>query len=104
MDPDPAVFVSDLQDINEKLSKFFCLLLFEGTYIYIIFLRLKVIKKSQNGRNQWFSYYFCLMTEGSESVSLSVSGSATLPPPPTTDNTQYRIQSKNLCFLKVTWQ
>ncbi len=34
MDPDPAIFVSDLQDVNNKLfSKFLCLLLFEGTYI-----------------------------------------------------------------------
>ncbi len=28
-DPDPASFVSDLQDVNKKL--FFCLSLFEGT-------------------------------------------------------------------------
>jgi hypothetical protein len=27
--PDPALFVSDLQDANKK---FFCLLLFEGTF------------------------------------------------------------------------
>ncbi len=33
-DPDPAIFVNDLQDVNKKLifSKFFCLLLFEGTF------------------------------------------------------------------------
>ncbi len=29
------------------------------------FLKHKVIKKSQYGRNQCFSYYFCLMMEGS---------------------------------------
>jgi hypothetical protein len=28
MDPDPAIFVLDLKDAN----KFFCLLLFEGTF------------------------------------------------------------------------
>ncbi len=41
-------------------------------YIYIIFQRLKVKKKSQkwqNSRNQDFSYYFCLMIEGSGSGS-----------------------------------
>jgi hypothetical protein len=27
-DPDPAIFVSDLQDVKKK----FCLLLFEGTF------------------------------------------------------------------------
>jgi hypothetical protein len=33
-DPDPAIFVIDLQDANKKicLNKFFCLLLFEGTF------------------------------------------------------------------------
>jgi hypothetical protein len=34
MDPDldPAIFVSDLQDVKKKNSKFFGLLLFEGTF------------------------------------------------------------------------
>jgi hypothetical protein len=31
MDPDPAIFVIDLQDANKKFEKFFCLLLLEGT-------------------------------------------------------------------------
>ncbi len=34
-DPDPAIFVNDLQDVNKKLlffSKYFCLLLFESTF------------------------------------------------------------------------
>ncbi len=39
MDPDPAIFVIDLQDANKK--------------------------KSQNSRNRGFSYYFFLMIEGS---------------------------------------
>jgi hypothetical protein len=37
MDPDPAIFISDLQDDNKKkklkfLKKFSCLLLFGGTF------------------------------------------------------------------------
>jgi hypothetical protein len=34
MDPDPGIFVIDLQAANKKLifNKFFCLLLFEGTF------------------------------------------------------------------------
>jgi hypothetical protein len=34
MDPDPAIFVIGLPDANKKLilKKFFCLLLFEGTF------------------------------------------------------------------------
>ncbi len=35
--------------------------------IYIIFQRKKIKKKSKNSRNQGFSYYFCLMIEGSGS-------------------------------------
>ncbi len=34
-------------------------------YIYIIFQRQKVIKRSQNTRNPGFSFYFCLMMEES---------------------------------------
>jgi hypothetical protein len=32
-DPDPAIFVSDLQDANKKL--FFCLLLFLGINVFL---------------------------------------------------------------------
>jgi hypothetical protein len=35
MDPDPSVFILDLQDANKKqtfLKKFSCILLFEGTF------------------------------------------------------------------------
>jgi hypothetical protein len=64
-DPEPAIFVIDIQDANKKLiffKKFFWLLI-EGTVhlvINIIFQRLKVKKKEQNSRNQGFSYYFWL--------------------------------------------
>ncbi len=40
-------------------------------YIYIIFLRWKFKKKSQNSRHQGFAYYFCFMIEGSGSVPLT---------------------------------
>ncbi len=67
-----AIFVSDLQAVNEKLfffSYFFCFLLFDGTFTSF---RYKITKKSQNSRNQCFSYYFCLMIEGSWSGSVSL--------------------------------
>ncbi len=35
LDPNPAIFVIDLEEANKKLiknKKFFCLLLFEGTF------------------------------------------------------------------------
>ena len=47
MDPDLAIFVTDLQDANKKLiflKEFFCLLLFEGTFT--LFLKDKKSKRS----------------------------------------------------------
>jgi hypothetical protein len=53
-DTDPAIFVIDLQDAHKKLIfyKFFCLLLFEGTFTS--FSKIKSPKKSQSSRNQGF--------------------------------------------------
>ena len=66
MDPDPAIFVNDLQDVNKS---FLCLFHLEGTFTS--FFKDKVIKKPENIRNKGFSYYFCLIIEGSGSVSLT---------------------------------
>jgi hypothetical protein len=52
---------------NKFLNKFFCLLLFEGTFTS--FFKDKKSKRSQNSRNQSFSYYFGLLIEGSGSGS-----------------------------------
>jgi hypothetical protein len=50
MDPDsdPSIFIIDLHDANKKLIK-------KKNF------QQKVKKKSQNSRNQGFSYYFCLL-------------------------------------------
>jgi hypothetical protein len=57
-DPDPFIFIIDLQDANKKqiLKKF------SAYYFLKVLLHhfLKVKKKSQNSRNQGFSYYFLL--------------------------------------------
>jgi hypothetical protein len=46
-------------------------LLFEGTFLHLHnFSKIKKTKKSQDDRNQCFSYYFCLMIEGCGSVPL----------------------------------
>jgi hypothetical protein len=47
-DPDPAIFVINLQDANKKLikKKFFCLLLFEGTPNLHHFLKINGQKES----------------------------------------------------------
>ncbi len=53
---DPATFAIDLQDANKNLLYLF--LSFSAFYVLKIYLRLsklkKVIKKSQNSRNQGF--------------------------------------------------
>jgi hypothetical protein len=83
-DPDPA-FLS--LTFKTPTKKFFCTLLFEGTFTSI-FKDKKSKKKSQNSIKQGFSYFFCIMIEGSgsgsrrpkncESGSGFGSGSATL--------------------------
>jgi hypothetical protein len=47
MDPDPSVFIIDVQDANKKLffkEKFSCILLFEGTFTS--FFKYKKSKRS----------------------------------------------------------
>ncbi len=65
-DLDPDIFVIDLQNAKKKN---FLLITFEGTFTSF-FKEKKVQKKSQNNNNQGFSYFFCLMIEGSESRSI----------------------------------
>ncbi len=56
MDPNPAIFIIDLQEANKQLIfyRIFCFMLFEGTF-----------------KIQSFSYYFCLMIEGYRSIPLT---------------------------------
>ncbi len=54
MDPDPAIFVIQ----NKKY--FFSAFYFLELQLHH-FSKIKVIKKSQNSRNQGFSYYFCFI-------------------------------------------
>jgi hypothetical protein len=57
MDPDPAIFVIDLQDASKKLilTQFFLLIKFLKVHLHH-FSKIKSQKKSQNRRNQGFSY------------------------------------------------
>jgi hypothetical protein len=77
MDPDPSVFIIELQDANKKQikKKFFCIILFKGTFTS--FFKGKKSKRSHKtvSRNQGFSYHFCVMIEGSEAKS----GSGSIP-------------------------
>jgi hypothetical protein len=68
MDPDPVIFVIDLQDANKKLIHFFIFSAFYFLKVHLhLFPKIKSQKESQNSRNQGFSYYSCMMIEGSRS-------------------------------------
>ncbi len=78
--PDPALFVSDIQDANKK---YFFLIVF-AYYFLKLHLHHSVKmksrkKKSQNSRYKGFSYYISLMKEGSESLHL-INGSGSARP------------------------
>jgi hypothetical protein len=68
MNPDPAIFVIDLQDANEKLIYIKVFLLFEGKFT-------SFFKESKRSHKivgiEVFSFYFCFMIEGSGSVPLT---------------------------------
>jgi hypothetical protein len=57
-DPDPAIFVIDLQDAYKKLISKKNLLITFFMYIYIIFQRKKVKKKSQKVGIKFFLTIF----------------------------------------------
>jgi hypothetical protein len=67
VDPDPAIFVIGLQDASKNYLIF--LQIFSPFYFLKLhlhhFSKIKSQKESQIGRNQGFSYYFCMMIEGS---------------------------------------
>ncbi len=115
-DPDPRIHASDLwirillfSSLTFKMptktifvKTFSCLLLFEGTFLHS-FPKIKSQKESQNSRNQGFSYYFCMMTEGSGSIPLTAgSGSGSRRPKNMWIRwirmLGIRIQSRSACF------
>jgi hypothetical protein len=69
MDPDAAIFVTELQNAKKKLiiKKSFPAYCFLKVHLHNFskVKRPKEVKKHLNLRNQGFSYYFCLLTEGS---------------------------------------
>jgi hypothetical protein len=76
-DLDPSIFITDLQDGNKKL-------IFLKVFLYITVLRyLYIIFKAKKAKifhitvDQGYSYYICLMIEGSGSGAGS--GSRSIP-------------------------
>jgi hypothetical protein len=78
LDPDPAIFLIDLQDASKKqiFNTIFSAYYFLKVHLHHI-SKIKSQKESQYRRNQGFSYYFCMMIEGSGSGA--VSGSRSIP-------------------------
>jgi hypothetical protein len=81
-DPEPAIFVLDLQ-VNYFLKSFYFLKEHLHYFSKVKVqkesqTKIKVQKESQNSRNQGFSYYFCLLMEGSGSGCGAGSGSIPL--------------------------
>jgi hypothetical protein len=68
---DPAIFVIDLQDANKKIikKKFFCLLLFEGT-----FTSFSKIKSQKEVKNQSKSRFFLLFLLGDRRLRIHTFG------------------------------
>jgi hypothetical protein len=69
MDPDPAIFVIELQDAKKLFLKSFSAYYLLKVHLHH-FSKIKCHKEVTNSRNQGFSYYFCLMIEGSGSGSV----------------------------------
>ncbi len=86
MDPDPdhAIFVIYLQHASKKLifNTIFSAYYFLKVHLRVHhFSKIKSQKESQNIRNKGFSYYFCMMIEGSGSGSIPLtSGSGSWRP------------------------
>jgi hypothetical protein len=61
-DPDPNIFVIELQDASKKLifNRIFSACYFLKVHLHY-FSKIKSQKVSQNSRIQDFSYYFCMM-------------------------------------------
>jgi hypothetical protein len=66
--PDPDVFVSDLYDDNKKNFKSFFAYYFLKLHLHK-FSKIKSHKNHKTVEIMFFSYYFCLIIEGSGSVS-----------------------------------
>jgi hypothetical protein len=63
------------------------------------FLKIKSQKEPQNGRNQGFSYYFCMMMEGSGSIPLTSGSGSGRPKNMWIRWIRIRNTAKNLWFF-----
>ncbi len=66
-----ALFVSDLHRKSFFFPTFCCLLLFKGTFTSLI-KNKKPERSHKTMKNHGFSYYFCLMMEGSLQIMMDL--------------------------------
>jgi hypothetical protein len=92
---DPAIFVIDLQDVN-KVFAYYCL---KVDLHHFSKVKSQSRKKSQNNRNQGFSYYFCLMIEVTGFVSLTNGSGSGRPKNIQIRNTESIYSSLHLLLL-----
>jgi hypothetical protein len=77
-DPNPAIFVIDLQDANKKLiikKKFFCFLLFQGTFTS--FFNDKKSRKSH--KTVGIKVFLLFLLDDRRMIEGSGSGSGSIP-------------------------
>ncbi len=105
-DPDPAIFVIDLQDARKKqfFNTNFSTYYFLKVHLHH-FSKIKSQKESQNStRNQGFPYYFCMMKEGSGSIPLtSGSGSGSWRPKNMWIRIRIWIRNTGCGYLLPSW-
>ncbi len=85
--------------VTSQVFTFFCLLLFEAIFTSFFKDKKKSWKKSQNSRNQGFSYYFCLMIEGSGSGSIPHTNGSGSGRPKTSGSGSATLRTSVLFFL-----
>jgi len=70
-DPDPAMFVIDLQATKTKLKKSFSAYYFFKVHLHYS-SKIKVQKMSQNSKNQGFSYYFAWQQKDDRRIRIQI--------------------------------
>jgi hypothetical protein len=103
-DPDPAIFIIGLQDASKKLifNTIFSAYYFLKVHLHH-FSKIKSQKESQISRNQGFSYYFCMIIEGSGSGSIPLTSGSGSGRPKNMWSRWIRIRNTGSLKSKRAW-
>jgi hypothetical protein len=88
---------------NLFLTQFFSAYYFLKVHLHH-FSKIKSQKESQNIRNQCFSYYFCMMIEGSGSGSIPLTSGSGSWRPKNMGIRWIRIRNTENIFLKISFR